>query len=352
MNKLFILGNGFDLAHQLPTSYEHFIVDHLKQALHSANDGNDRVYKDELIYIETYRYRFRPEQIDACNTIEDFHNYVKQYKEYIHVEYKNHFFKQLISIEEGLKLWYDIEKFYYKELIRIAAVGATAVGIQEVLELNKTLDLIKNKLELYLTEKIRIPSKVGNIHSTRFYDIFSQHGDNQKLILNFNYTDTIKLYLPFLGNNTRVINLHGQLNNDDNPLVLGYGDNRDRNYRDIQELDHPEYLKFIKHFSYNLSGNQADLIAFLSSGAFTVEIIGHSCGLSDRTIFHRIFQHQMFQGLKIYYYQTKDNFSLLNKSLDRHFDDPNRWADLVQPFDEKLKCPQFDLTSVLQTTKN
>lgn len=351
MNKLFILGNGFDLAHKLPTSYEHFITDYLKQALHSAIDSNDHVFKDELIQVETFRYHFRSEEIEGLNSIEDFHNYVNQYKEYIHVEYKNQFFKQLVSVEEGLCLWYDIEKFYYKELVRVASEGATATGIQEVLELNNTLDVIKNKLEQYLDNKIRIPSQVSNIHSTRFYDIFSKHGEPQTMVLNFNYTDTIKLYLPFLGNNTKIINLHGQLNNENNPLVFGYGDNRDKNYRDIQELDQPEYLRFMKHFSYNLNGNQTDLIAFLNSGEFTVEIIGHSCGLSDRTIFHRIFQHQMFQGLKIYYYQTKDNFSLLNKSLDRHFDDPNRWADLVQPFDEKLKCPQFDLTPVLQTTK-
>ena len=46
MNRLVIIGNGFDLAHGLPTSYKDFIDDYWKNAIQELYDNNK--YSDSL----------------------------------------------------------------------------------------------------------------------------------------------------------------------------------------------------------------------------------------------------------------------------------------------------------------
>ena len=41
MNKLVIVGNGFDLAHGLKTGYQAFIIDFIKCGLKECYDGKD-----------------------------------------------------------------------------------------------------------------------------------------------------------------------------------------------------------------------------------------------------------------------------------------------------------------------
>lgn len=49
MNRLILLGNGFDLAHGMKTSYNDFILWYIKSAFQSALEKND--YADELMNI-------------------------------------------------------------------------------------------------------------------------------------------------------------------------------------------------------------------------------------------------------------------------------------------------------------
>lgn len=48
MNRLILIGNGFDLAHGMKTSYYDFISDHIKKACLSAKNGS---YKSSLLSI-------------------------------------------------------------------------------------------------------------------------------------------------------------------------------------------------------------------------------------------------------------------------------------------------------------
>lgn len=43
MNRLIIIGNGFDLANDLKTSYEHFLIDHFKKLAIKSLYENDAV---------------------------------------------------------------------------------------------------------------------------------------------------------------------------------------------------------------------------------------------------------------------------------------------------------------------
>ena len=55
MNKLIIIGNGFDLAHGIKTSYNHFIDNYFNNAYNSFIEKNN--YSDDLLAIQFAPYR-------------------------------------------------------------------------------------------------------------------------------------------------------------------------------------------------------------------------------------------------------------------------------------------------------
>jgi hypothetical protein len=55
--------------------------------------------------------------------------------------------------------------------------------------------------------------------------------------------------------------------------------------------------------------------------------MGHSCGLSDRTLLNTIFEHNNCRSIKVFYYETKDdngvvikdNYTEIIQNISRHF---------------------------------
>lgn len=54
MNRLIIVGNGFDLAHKMKTSYKDFLLDYLKTSFVKACTHNK--YDDELIEVQRCKH--------------------------------------------------------------------------------------------------------------------------------------------------------------------------------------------------------------------------------------------------------------------------------------------------------
>ena len=69
------------------------------------------------------------------------------------------------------------------------------------------------------------------------------------------------------------------------------------------------------------------MLSYIDSDKFQVLIMGHSCGLSDRTLLNTIFEHNNCRSIKVYYYQwtdektgeTKDNYTEITQNISRHF---------------------------------
>ena len=59
MNRLALIGNGFDLAHNLPTKYEHFINWYWNQSWHRFVGNDNNVIEDILCKITCIN--------DCCN---------------------------------------------------------------------------------------------------------------------------------------------------------------------------------------------------------------------------------------------------------------------------------------------
>ncbi|AOW22075.1 hypothetical protein LPB138_09660 [Urechidicola croceus] len=147
--------------------------------------------------------------------------------------------------------------------------------------------------------------------------------------LNFNYTKTFENYYGFTQLHLKEVQLgfnfiHGELDNEENPIVFGFGDEFDKNYLEFENLKNNNLFTHIKSFKYSQTTNYHDLTRFIESDDFQVYIIGHSCGLSDRTMLNQIFEHVNCKSIKIFYYQRSDridDFTEKTYEISRHFRD-------------------------------
>lgn len=150
------------------------------------------------------------------------------------------------------------------------------------------------------------------------------------MFLNFNYTNTADFYFPdhpsFILNN-----IHGKLTKPEN-VIFGYGDESDDEYENLKKMNDNEYLRHIKTSRYLETTKYRDLLSFIESGPFQVVIMGHSCGLSDRTMLNTLFEHANCVSIKPYYYvneQGKDNYLDIVQNISRNFTNPKLMRDRV-----------------------
>ncbi|MGZ6416836.1 MAG: AbiH family protein, partial [Bacteroidia bacterium] len=193
MNKLFIIGNGFDLAHGLKTSYSDFFLWYLQKAVKRAH--TDLSYMDDLITIP------RQTILDAGR----FNSFAEFRRLNIQIRPKTDLFGRLMRNTNSLN-WVDIEYAYYENLYHFYNQYEKGFldkneAIDNVVALNKSLDLIKSELHEYLT------TIDGNLNEPNFEikEHFRLELDNESwdsfkkrysdvMFLNFNYTSTIELY--------------------------------------------------------------------------------------------------------------------------------------------------------------
>ena len=410
MNRLIIIGNGFDLAHGLPTSYKNFIDDFWSTL--SLNYKSDIV--NELIHFnENYNGIFQKGEIKSFNcfkknVIEYSKQYINEVKllqqvdkfelykgtSYFHPIFKfnNNFFR--ILNQKNSQNWVDIENEYYIQLKKIINSKCLDVSKSieywqneqkiQVKELNKEFEYVKILLGKYLKDKVK-DAYIFNYHSSlkSIYDVlkpisltsnehdvlkeFNNSEDvkeikdylekekkeelvNKLYFLNFNYTPTVKIYSDILNTSerieTKVNYIHGELENvSDNKINFGFGDEMDEDYKEIENLNDNEYLKNFKSFQYLQNSNYNDLLSYVESEKFQVIILGHSCGLSDRTLLNTIFEHENCRSIKVYYYKNGeyDNYTDMVQNISRHFNDKKimRSKIVSKPFCKPM--PQIQL---------
>ena len=317
MNKLFLIGNGFDLAHGLETSYSDFILWYLNKAL-QFTDVRKIPYVDELISLSPQNYHLIP-RFESINEFIDSVNHG-----IISYNCNDVLIERLIRNIHNSN-WVDIEYEYYRALLGIYSQTKQfglekAIGLAK--QLNDCFEIIKTKLIEYL-KTITISSRLYNDQiADRFKEEIKGVTNEKILFLIFNYTDTLKLYTDVTGSQCEFNFIHGQLAIEKNPIIFGYGDEWDENYQKIENLNRNEFLKNMKSFSYSKTVNYQNLNSFIGSNTYSVSIMGHSCGLSDRVLLSNIFCNDNCNQIKIYYYQknVKENdFVEKVQEISRHF---------------------------------
>lgn len=161
------------------------------------------------------------------------------------------------------------------------------------------------------------------------------------LLLNFNYTKTADLYLP-ADSDIPVNHIHGELDNEQNPVIFGYGDELDEDYKTISNLNDNSYLTNIKSIRYLETDNYRQLLQFIDTGPYQIYIMGHSCGNSDRTLLNTLFEHKNCVSIKPYYYEWtdeegghNDNYIEIIQNISRNFNSMQLMRDRVV---NKLYC--------------
>lgn len=412
MNRIILIGNGFDLAHGLRTSYADFIDYYWEdwgKRLQGSYLGDDLT--DKLCTISQkgeslpWFWRFPSMDLQQRKKIspKEAIEMAKNSPDVIAIK-KSPFFKDIDKAVET-KGWVDIENEFYLWLKKI--FKKDDCEYDNPVPLNEELESIKEKLIEYLNsiqkEQIKpelvkdcirnvtyepfracdistneyqkfnfflknrwengdyraedkckqILSKYGlsldtgkiaryvSYHSIdqHIYDIYNGSKDihpyfllpDNILFLNFNYTSTADLYIP-KGSEFKVNHIHGELGNDKNPIIFGYGDELDDDYKEISKLNDNDYLKNIKSIRYLETDNYRKLLSFIDSAPFQIYIMGHSCGNSDRTLLNTLFEHKNCVSIKPFYYEKpdgSDNYIEIIQNISRNFNDMRLMRDRV-----------------------
>lgn len=332
-------------------------------------------------YSDEYSVSFNRKE-PKCKSREIFQN--KQLTNIV-FEFKNQFFKKL-NKKQSLQNWVDIENEYYyqlKEIVKITNQNSET-KLTLVKELNKEFEQVRILLEKYLKDKIFNNYEFKNSGQTEWYDFyeifkpisiydkqtnkldeFTKREDKRHIkniyesqkkeenvtesyLLNFNYTPTLNVYESFIDKTVIRTNfIHGQVNDIKNPINFGFGDEMDDDYKLIENINDNEYLRNFKSFQYLQNSNYNKLLSYINSGKFQVYILGHSCGLSDRTLLNTIFEHKYCCSIKVFYHKKNedDNYTDIIQNISRHFDDKQKMRSLVV---NKTLCQPLPQTKLIK----
>jgi len=352
MNRLIIIGNGFDLAHGLETSCKHFILHYLSTVWRKLMNNS---YNDRLIKIERSSVYFDQNDLNYSNdtALSIFKTIVKDSTngpDDAYMSFHSTFFKSIFYKISTLK-WADIETEYFNELFDIVSDNTNIDRIKresykhnQIKNLNDDLDYLQKMLIEYLKEQESIFLK-SNKSNNQYLELFSEsiyegenvqprkeHPDNI-LYLNFNYTKTLINY----HSDGNIIHIHGTL--DNNP-IFGFGDDTSPKYKILEDEYNNEALRKIKSFKYLDNDNYSRLVHFINLADFQVHIYGHSCGVSDRTLFKQIFESDRCKKIKIFYHNQSD-FEDKKYEISRHFEDKVKFLAKVISFDNLREMPQI-----------
>ncbi len=355
MNRIILIGNGFDLAHGLKTRYEDFINWYWTKRVKEFRGCSSDISEDGLCSL-TINYGNwniwslnnikNSQQINGKGYIDLFKKDTNKYS----VTFSPMFQEICHSIET--KKWVDIEEIFYKHLTEKAPEK-----VNEELEIIKCnlieylneiqKNITKNLMLSNIKEKITEPIKEDDIavnSMNKYHDWIRLFNSPDKiLLLNFNYTSTINNYLPKLDIDTKLIHIHGQLNNSPS-IIFGYGDELDENYKRLLNTKNNEYLKNVKSTRYLESSNYRQLLSFIESDSYQVYVMGHSCGTSDRTLLNTLFEHKNCVSIKPFYYKRADgtdNYMEIAQNIYRNFTDMKLMRDRVVNKTQCSPLPQL-----------
>ena len=402
MNRIIIIGNGFDLAHGLKTRYEDFInwyFDEWVQKLRVCHKHRESDELCEYVSKNNHWYNVLYENYNIITKQPDGKGLIYAIKGNPYFDYKQSRFLERITKCIEKNNWVDIEKEYYNLL----SLDFESSDNESIAKLNNELAFLKSQLIAYLNSiekefindsivkgsikakmlepinprdiSIRAKKNIwtdfvkNRLNNSDLDELLGCYCDNFKakiriknfksvnqdqinymginsindeefprelfypdniLLLNFNYTRTADLYLP---NEEifKVNHIHGDLSDKSN-IIFGYGDELDDNYKNILKQDNNEYLKNIKSINYLNSTNYREMLSYIESSPYQIYIMGHSCGLSDKTLLNTLFEHDNCVSIKPFYYINNegfDNYTEIVQNISRNFTDMKLMRDRV-----------------------
>ena len=371
MNRLVLIGNGFDLAHGLKTRYEDFFYWYWEQRVNDFLHNSTKESCDVLCKLINLQYDSWLISLTYDTTLKngdgkEIYNHLVSNTDSFKLEFSPFFDRIRKCIET--KGWVDIENEYYELLKKYVLDGK---DVSEIEKLNHQLQYLQEKLIEYL-KSIDIPENLIKNEIMRYIympfksteisiegqwalkehiELWMEKDDivwDRKLYqygygfyskgyvadfkertekIGFSLEDNsipLELLLPnhillLNFNYTHTADLYckeasifsvNQIHGDlENPksVIFGYGDELDKDYKTILEKNENKYLGNIKSIKYLEADNYRKMLSFIESEPYQIIIMGHSCGNSDRTLLNTLFEHKNCVSIKPYYHQKNEN---------------------------------------------
>lgn len=367
MNRLVLIGNGFDLAHGLPTSYQDFINWYWDGRFENLRKTFTSVSKAALceltITVSSTWYSFFYEGPTVVREYNGAKLFLELCKRGICRATMTPLFERIHNSIDT-KGWVDIENDYYELLKKyvlenapekdIDALNTELYDLQELLVIYlKSLKISDALFDKGISCKIYQPIKrndisIGEINALKehlesgfkrddiewrrlselyenssisksYVDEYRVKYEKNKDVLN-EEEPPLELMLPnhimlLNFNYTHTADLYckkgyiftvNHIHGDlNNPesVIFGYGDELDNNYKSIVDKNKNKFLGNIKSIKYLESDNYRKLLSFIESEPYQILIMGHSCGNSDRTLLNTLFEHKNCVSIKPYYYK-------------------------------------------------
>jgi len=141
MNRIILIGNGFDLAHGMKTSYNDFINDYWINTMSDIMSGTERTFENSEIRITQIPTRA---YLSSITKFEEFYKTLKARGSVI--VFKNKFLEKINKKKQNLN-WVDIENEYYLLLKESFKDEKCKYDISQ---LNSDFTAIQRLLETYL----------------------------------------------------------------------------------------------------------------------------------------------------------------------------------------------------------
>lgn len=280
--RLYIIGNGFDRAHGLATSYWDF---------------------------RTYLERLHPNFLETFE--QHYYIYPKDNEEYKKKLLWNQFETNLANIDEDVII--------ENALSINMGVESGEVGIEDTLRvyfrdeysyIDKLADYLKQWVRtIKIRDKSPITSQINN--------------ENNDAFITFNYTSVLEKVYNI--NPSNIIHIHGSLHIDDDDPILGHG-NRNRiedikAKRNMAQIDFNEKqisICTVIHDYYNTTFKNVNNYMHKLNSLYKYDIdeiivIGHSVAGIDLPYFKRIDDYTKRKAKwKIYYYDAFEKDAMRN----------------------------------------
>lgn len=380
MNRLVLIGNGFDLAHKLPTSYQDYINWYWDSRFYNLKNCFTYVSKAALCDVAVIGFPTWFSMFEKGPSV--LYNYSGA-KLFLELCQRGMCRPSMTPLFERIhksietKGWVDIENDYYELLKKYVLDNAPD---EQIDALNTQLHCLQEKLVEYLksieiSDKIakgEIRQKIYGVFKTSDISISGQNALQEHIESAFKREDIewrwlLELYENsslskgnvddyrvkyeknpnilnkeeppmelMLPNHIMLLNFNythtadlyckkgdiftvNQIHGDLNEpksVIFGYGDELDNNYKSIVDKNENKFLGNIKSIKYLEADNYRKLLSFIESEPYQILIMGHSCGNSDRTLLNTLLEHKNCVSIKPYYHQ-KDK-------------DKDNYIDLVQ----------------------
>lgn len=353
---ILIIGNGFDLAHQLPTKYTDFLnfmkfinrIENFNGTFEKFKIDNDK-YKFSELNVNIQKYisgvieddsKKNVDIVDIWNnrkSADDKSDRVKHVERMIELSSKNiwfEWFQEQLDIHPN---WVDFESEISRvvqgveNLIPLIPLKIEIIShmpsyqrlINKIIFASRASDknitlaeieTIKGKMLTDLNNLIRcfeiyLEDLVKNIDISQLsLDIYNLNIDK---ILSFNYTNTYqKLYDP----NVECAHIHGKadINNDtkSNNMVLGIDDY----LKGEEKFTNTNFIEFKKYYQRLIKGTNCDYKKWIDeinqTKSFTkhnVYIFGHSLASTDRDVLLDFIENE--KTIITIYYNNSNQYS-------------------------------------------